>query len=307
MDVAERQLFAAALRKGIETADTVDRELEAIGWTEALSDDRPTAVSTLFELQGECNATSSALDAGVATASGLAGGRIVLPALGGYAAPATGEERIHVRGLCRGRINGGDVHVVAPTADAFMAIRVVADDLRVRDVEGMDPAIELVEITAEVAPSQGLPVDWAAGVAAGQQALAHELVGTARAMLRLAREHAVERVQFGRPIGSFQAVRHRLADALVAVEAAQSAADATWCAPETSALAKAVAGRSARIVARHAQQVLAGIGFTTEHPLHRYVRRALVLDALFGSSRMLARELGDEALRTRQLPRPIPL
>ena len=152
-------------------------------------------------------------------------------------------------------------------------------------------------------------VEWTTGVAAAQHALAHELVGTSHAMLRLAREHAVERVQFGRPIASFQAVRHRLAEALVAVEAAQAAADAAWDDAELTGpmLAKAVAGRSARIVARHAQQVLAGMGFTTEHPLHRHVRRALVLDGLFGSSRTLTRDIGDAALRTRQLPRPIPL
>ena len=54
----------------------------------------------------------------------------------------------------------------------------------------------------------------------------------------------------------------------------------------TAAMAKAIAGRSARTAARHCQQVLAGIGFTTEHALHRYVRRVLVLDELFGSARV---------------------
>ena len=49
-------------------------------------------------------------------------------------------------------------------------------------------------------------------------------------------------------------------------------------------MAKAVAGRQARTAARHCQQVLAGIGFTTEHPLHHYIRRTLVLDGLLGSA-----------------------
>src|SRR5207245_4705497 len=110
--------------------------------------------------------------------------------------------------------------------------------------------------------------------------LAHELVGASRTMLQLARDHAVDRVQFGRPIASFQAVRHRLADSLVAIEAADAATGAWWEAPSPVAaqLAKAVAGRSARIVTRHAQQVLAGMGFTQEHPFHRYLRRVLGLD-----------------------------
>ena len=72
-------------------------------------------------------------------------------------------------------------------------------------------------------------------------------------------------------------------------------------------MAKALAGRGARTAARHCQQVLAGIGFTTEHPLHRYVRRVLVLDELFGSARALTRQLGDELLDDRQLPPLLPL
>ena len=69
-------------------------------------------------------------------------------------------------------------------------------------------------------------------------------------------------MQFGRPIARFQAVRHRLADALVAVEALEAALAAAreQPSPETAALAKALAGRSVHTVARHCQQVLAGIG-----------------------------------------------
>jgi alkylation response protein AidB-like acyl-CoA dehydrogenase len=74
-----------------------------------------------------------------------------------------------------------------------------------------------------------------------------------------------------------------------------------------AAMAKAVAGRGARTTARHCQQVLAGIGFTTEHPLHRYVRRVLVLDQLFGSSKLLTKELGDTLLASRRLPPLLPL
>jgi alkylation response protein AidB-like acyl-CoA dehydrogenase len=128
-------------------------------------------------------------------------------------------------------------------------------------------------------------------------------------MLELARAHALERVQFGRPIAGFQAVRHRLAEALVAIEAADGALAAAWDDPSPFAagLAKALAGRGARTVARHAQQVLAGIGFTTEHPLHRYVRRVLVLDRLLGDARSLTRQLGEDLLARRSLPAILPL
>jgi alkylation response protein AidB-like acyl-CoA dehydrogenase len=85
--------------------------------------------------------------------------------------------------------------------------------------------------------------------------------------------------------------------------------DAAWLdkSPVTAAMAKATAGRSARTVARHCQQVLAGIGFTTEHDLHRFVRRILVLDQLFGSHTSLTKRFGEDLLSTRTLPRLLPL
>jgi alkylation response protein AidB-like acyl-CoA dehydrogenase len=146
-------------------------------------------------------------------------------------------------------------------------------------------------------------------MALGQIALGHELVGASRKMLELAREHALERIQFGRPIGMFQAVRHRLAETLVAIETADAALEAAWDdgTPTAAAIAKALAGRGARTAARHCQQVLAGIGFTTEHPLHLYVRRVIVLDELLGGSRSLTADLGRTLLDTRQLPDLLPL
>jgi alkylation response protein AidB-like acyl-CoA dehydrogenase len=140
-------------------------------------------------------------------------------------------------------------------------------------------------------------------------ALSHELVGASRSMLQLARDHAVDRVQFDRPIAQFQAVRHRLAETLVAVEAAAGAADAAWDeGTEFAAMAaKAIAGRSARVAAKHCQQVFAGIGFTTEHPFHRFMLRALELDNTLGSSKALTREMGRRLLAGRTLPPILPL
>ena len=128
-------------------------------------------------------------------------------------------------------------------------------------------------------------------------------------MLVLACEHTRTLIQFGRPISSFQAVRHRLAETLVGIEMAESMLESAWLdrSPVTAAMAKAVAGRQARTTARHCQQVLAGIGFTTEHSLHRYVRRTLVLDALVGSASSLTRELGAEVIGTARLPPLSPL
>jgi hypothetical protein len=144
--------------------------------------------------------------------------------------------------------------------------------------------------------AQGDPVP----VAAGRHALGWWLVGAGRTMLSLARQHALDRSQFGRPVASFQAVRHRLAETLVAIEGAEATLLAAAAEPDDLSflLAKAAAGQAALTAARHCQQVLGGIGFTAEHELHRHIKRALVLDAMLGSSRELTREAG-KALRAR--------
>jgi alkylation response protein AidB-like acyl-CoA dehydrogenase len=95
----------------------------------------------------------------------------------------------------------------------------------------------------------------------------------------------------------------------VALEAAAALLDAAWedLSPVTAAMAKAFAGRSVRTVGRHCQQVLAGIGFTTEHPLHRSVRRSIVLDQLLGAGSRLTRSLGTDVLSSLTLPPAFPL
>lgn len=120
------------------------------------------------------------------------------------------------------------------------------------------------------------------------------LVGCSRAMLALARQHALDRVQFGKPIAGFQAIRHRLAETLVAIEGAEATLGlpGTDSPDLTAMLAKAAAGKAALTAAKHCQQVLGGIGFTAEHDLHRHVKRALVLDGLLGSSRELTKKTG---------------
>lgn len=120
------------------------------------------------------------------------------------------------------------------------------------------------------------------------------LVGSARAMLSLARQHALDRVQFGKPIASFQAIRHRLAETLVAIEGAEATLGlpGTESPDLTAMLAKAAAGKAALTAAKHCQQVLGGIGFTAEHELDRHVKRALVLDGLLGNTKELTRKVG---------------
>lgn len=306
MEQEERALFAKGVEGAVarRTGAEVDDALTAQGWSDALSLDARTAVSVLFEAQGRRNATSGALDIVLSHALGVEPGRVVLPPLGQTHPPGRADgDTISVRGL----VTAADdvaMHVVS-SGGSLASV----DGLSRRVISGLDPALGLVEVTGASASTTSRVVAWDEAVAAGQRAVAHQLVGAATAMLELAREHALERIQFDVPIASFQAVRHRLADSLVAVESARSAIDAAWEAgsPFDAAVAKAIAGRSAHLVARHAQQVLAGVGFTMEHPLHRYVRRARVLDGLLGDARSLTRELGERLLRDRGLPAILPL
>jgi alkylation response protein AidB-like acyl-CoA dehydrogenase len=121
--------------------------------------------------------------------------------------------------------------------------------------------------------------------------VAAELTGVAGKLLDISVAYAKTRHQFGKPIGSFQAIKHKLVDMYVAVETARAASwDALWAAdqdpaafPLAAAQAKAIASESAVFVAAEAIQVHGGIGFTWEHPAHLYYRRAVTSELLFGS------------------------
>ncbi|MGO9872784.1 MAG: acyl-CoA dehydrogenase family protein, partial [Acidimicrobiia bacterium] len=136
-----------------------------------------------------------------------------------------------------------------------------------------------------------------------------QIAGASRTMLTLACDHALGRVQFGRPIASFQAVRHRLADALVAIEALDATLRAARDEPNvlTAALAKATAGRTAQTVAAHCQQVLAGVGFTTDHPFHRFLKRTMLLEGFFGAADAIVLDVGRQLLAARRVPTLIEL
>jgi hypothetical protein len=317
MDAGDRKLFTESLQRATEqyTGAALDTALDRLGWRDALENDRREAVAILFELQGAANVTSSALNEVMAAALGQEETTtVVLPRIGQSTAPGqVVGERLVVRGIAmRSPAKSAGAAIAYGAQDVYLTA-VASAQLDVRSAPGLDPGLGLVGVWGEIpfsaSDSRPATATWTAAVAAGQIALAHELVGVSRAMLRLARDHALERVQFGRPIAGFQAIRHRLAESLVAIESAQACADAAWddASPLAAALAKAVAGANARTVARHAQQVLGGMGYTTEHPLHRYVRRTLVLDQLLGAGRSLTREIGEQLLAAGELPDMLPL
>ena len=135
-------------------------------------------------------------------------------------------------------------------------------------------------------------------------ALAAEQVGGAQQVLDMSVEYAKVRVQFGRPIGSFQAIKHKCADMLLEVESAKSAAYyAGWCAaelndelPSVASLAKAYCSEAYFHATAENIQIHGGIGFTWEHPAHLYFKRAKSSELLFGDPvyhrELLAQRIG---------------
>jgi alkylation response protein AidB-like acyl-CoA dehydrogenase len=166
-------------------------------------------------------------------------------------------------------------------------------------LETLDPTRRLARL--EFAGTPAHPVggpDAGAAIVAGTLdhaavALAAECVGGAQRMLETAVEHAKTRVQFGRPSGAFQAVKHACADMYIDVESARAAAHhAMWTAADpggaglgaAAALAKSCCADASMRVATETIQVLGGIGVTWEHPAHLYFRRAKSSQLLFGDT-----------------------
>ncbi|EFL29097.1 acyl-CoA dehydrogenase [Streptomyces himastatinicus ATCC 53653] len=143
-----------------------------------------------------------------------------------------------------------------------------------------------------VGTAEGAEATVSATVDTGRAALAAEQIGGSGHALDATVEFVAQRHQFGRPIGSFQAVKHRLADVLVALEAARSAsAYATACAavapeqlPVAASAAAVVCSETFRLATAEYVQLHGGIGFTWEHPAHLYVRRARGAEVLFGTA-----------------------
>ncbi|WP_370615311.1 acyl-CoA dehydrogenase family protein [Mumia qirimensis] len=330
MEQSEREQFAETVRKVFDRTDTLpDDGLEAIGWRDALAAWGGPAISIVLGAQGRACATSGAIDDVVAGALGLdaAPDAVLLPRLGSQQPPTTAsDEGVTVAGVATARILAATrVAVAVGDPTGCRVVRVPTELLTVEPILGVDADARLFSVTAEVATGDledGPSVDWARALAFGQVSVACELVGVGRGMLELAIEHATSRVQFGRTIGSFQAVRHRLVDSFIALEGA-SAAAAACCdvmigdGPDGgsagtlpsahAAMAKALAGDAARTAAKHAQQVLAGIGFTSEHRFHHYFRRTLLLDRLLGSRTAITQEIGQTALDARRVPMDLPL
>ena len=209
-----------------------------------------------------------------------------------------------------GALNGVKSHVVdGCTAELLVvaareaggislyAVEADAPGVSRRPLAALDPTRKLAEITLQDAPGRlvgaagGSGEALAATLRLGAVALANEMAGGTERLLESAVEYASTRVQFGRPIGSFQAIKHRCAELLLSVELAKSAAyQAAHAAavgdddlPALASLAKAAASEAYMQAAKDCIQIHGGIGFTWENDTHLWYKRAKSSEAFLGT------------------------
>jgi alkylation response protein AidB-like acyl-CoA dehydrogenase len=229
---------------------------------------------------------------GVAVELGSRGGAWTLNGIGDFVMHADSADLLLVLARAPGSAgaDGLSIAMVSPSA-AGVAIHphVMLDLTRpMSRIEFTDLTLEREQILGETGDATG-PVERALNLA--RIALASEALGSAERLLEMTTEYVKQRTQFGRPVGSFQAVKHRLADMMVEVEAARSAA---WYAAavaqeggdelaEAAAIAKSYCCDAFSDCAANAIQLHGGVGFTWEHEAHWYFKRARASASLLGS------------------------
>ena len=226
--------------------------------------------------------------------------------LGGVrvAAPEPGDPagQTRLRGTVAGVADALPADVLLVPADGvpdgLYAVDAGAPGLTVAPVVSLDATRQLADLTLDGVPARcvasGPTAARAAAAAlnAGAAMLAAEQLGTAQQCLDMTVAYLKERHQFARPVGSFQALKHRLADIWVAITQARSAARyAAAClaagdpdTPIAVALAKASCSDAAVHAAQECVQLHGGIGFTWEHPAHLYLKRAKSSSIGFGTA-----------------------
>jgi hypothetical protein len=321
MDATEVALVRSSLEAVLREAPgrALLGALADAGWTELAAAEPTVAVAELFEAQGRLLAATPALDLVVAGALGVGlepGTVVAHPTLAAWDTPP-GLERADggttVDGLVLSGLPAG-ARILLPCLDAggrLVALEVDAARLDIGDIGGFDDSLGLVRVRgsipageARLAPENGDP-GWEGASRAARRAIGHELVGLAQEALDVAARHVTDRIQFGRPIAVFQSVRHRLTEVYVAIASARAALDAAWAAgdPVAPDAAKALAGKAAVLAGKHCLQVTGAIGFTWEYELHRRIRRARLLDGLYGGAGPLAARIGAALLSDRRVPR----
>lgn len=218
---------------------------------------------------------------------------------------SAGVSGSHLSALAEGVLATCAIPPIAPLAPIAETSYVVIDGvLSTATNTDRVATVDATRILAELSPDEVLAenVDVRDAVDIGTLATAAQLLGMASAMLASAADYAQARKQFGRAIGSFQAVKHQLADVAIAVEMARPLVHAAALGVDglvsegtdvrrDVAAAKVAAGDAAYLASRRALQVLGAIGYTTEHDLSRYLTKTRALLTAWGTPADLRRRI----------------
>jgi alkylation response protein AidB-like acyl-CoA dehydrogenase len=324
MDADELQLLTETLfglaeseRNGLITT-----ALDTFGWRDMLTTQPEQAISALFDAQGRTGTWSAALHdvlaIDVETFGMTRPVSVVLPQPGSSRPGAQRDGKLAVDGILLGpRAETATLVIVLIASDGEdLVVAVQPEDLQIERRQGLDPALGAYAVSgttvrnAVLAQGERAKEWWETAQARARLALCCQMVAALTVMIELARLHVSERVQFNRLVGTFQAVRHKLVDAHVAATAADYVTSTAWESDDlglAALTAKVVTGKAVSVTAANTQQLLAGLGFTAEHPFHRFMKRAIVLERMLGSSNELASELGRRLVDRGEAPRLVQL
>jgi hypothetical protein len=316
---------AAALRRSVRASITrlgdAARVAADIGALDLLAEDLP-ALAIFFEEFGRHHLVTTLTDTLVGHALGIEDAAVAyaLPECGLIDAPAAIRSPAGLRIDAVLRVPAGlPSHAVVPLEGG--AVVAPLSHMQTAPAAGFDIGGGWHHIRGDLREDTLTTIgtgDWSRALAITRLAFGSELLGLATQISAIAVAHVTSRHQFGKPLGSFQTVRHRLAEAHVAIEAAQTILDLAWAAAAKNAssagevgiyaiAAKAMAGRAFEVSARTATQLCGGIGLTWEHPLPGFVRRGSALNVLLGEPTDLTATIGSALCDAVVLPAPDPL
>jgi hypothetical protein len=301
MDDDLKELVQSSVQQALaQGSDDIGTALAEFGWAELAEADEAFAFTSLFEEQGRQAADTDALDVVTMALLGLnVSGAVIWP-IGRAPEAASASEGMSVHGVAlrpvaeSGRTIfvpvGGTLHVLAPSSLEETPLGGMAADARWVRVQAHGDGVFFQGSWPEIERRCRL-------------AIGSELVGLSQRIIDTAVEHVSARRQFGRPIGTYQAVRHRLAEAYAEMVGAQALIAGAWedGSADAAIVAKAVAGTAHDVVSKQAIQVCGAIGLSEEHELPSLVRRGFALDALLGASRPVPSKFGNRILAGEKL------
>ena len=312
---------AAAAGAGSRAGAGAAHAMPAAPWAsgEGLSGPAAAARAAALRAQAAADSSGAARTAPVSPAAGLlrqlADGSLTaalavtattmpggpFPATARVAGGAADSGTVRLRGVIRAVADALPAAALLVPAEGvptgLYLVEAAAPGVHRTPVVSLDMTRQLCEISLDDAEGRPVAVGAAAeaavnaGLAAGAVVLAAEQLGLAQRCLDLTVAYVRERRQFARPIGSFQAVKHRLADLWTTITLARAAsryaaaclADNDPDAPVAVALAKSACCEAAVLAAQECVQLHGGIGFTWEHPAHLYLKRAKAASLAFGT------------------------